>query len=618
MKFFTIDFETFYADDYTLHSMTTEAYVRDPRFEALMLSVRDETGALTWYPQEQLTAFFASVDWADTGIICHHAHFECLILSHHFGVYPRAIICTLSMARAVLGNHIRVGLESLAKHFGLEAKNVPYNLFKGKRWAQIDDPTRRLMGAGCIHDTELCYDLFTRMAPDFPAEEYRVLDMTVRMFSEPVAIGNAEVLGKVWAEERQRKAALLADLDVTPKDLGSDDRFCALLQAEGVEIVMKTTPKGNLKPALAKSDDFMRDLLEDDDERVQALAEARLGVKSTNQQTRAERLGWMATRGPMCVYLNYAGAGTLRWSGGDKVNWQNLKARHLEGTDIRDAIEAPPGYKFATVDKSQIECRLLNFIAGQWDIIEKFTNREDIYVGIASQFYGREITKNDKPERGTGKQLELSCGYGAGADTIVDTAKKGTYGPPVFLSAEDGLRARNLYRGTHPAVVDYWASGTYCIKMMANFQSYDWGLLQVRCDELRGRRRIILPNGAQLIYDTLQWKEEEVDPKTGEIYGSGWTVTTRKGRQKMYGAKLVENIIQALARVDLSQTMLRISNAGLRCWICTHDDVSVLVKDDQYAQPTFEWILNQMRQAPAWLPNIPLDAEGALNARYHK
>ena len=125
------------------------------------------------------------------------------------------------------------------------------------------------------------------------------------MFTEPVLRADVELLGKVWTDEQMRKAERLAALNVSAKDLGSNDVFAGLLQAEGVEIAYKQGKNG-LIPAFAKTDEFMRELLDDDDPRIRALAEARLGTKSTLLQTRAETLGYMAGRGPLAVYLRTA------------------------------------------------------------------------------------------------------------------------------------------------------------------------------------------------------------------------------------------------------------------------------------------------------------------------
>jgi DNA polymerase len=401
---------------------------------------------------------------------------------------------------------------------------------------------------------------------------------------------------------------------VTGDKLRKDEVFAQLLRDQGIDPAMKPgkpKPDGTAKwnYAFAKTDDFMRDLLEADDEVVVTLAEARISEKSNGMQTRSERLGWMSTRGAMCVYLNYAGAHTSRFSGGDKVNWQNLK----RGGPIQGAIEAPPGKKVITRDASQIECRVLNMVAGQMDVIERFRNHEDPYTGIASKFYGHEVYKAKagdpreqemETKRGTGKQLELSCGYGAGGPTIKTTAKKGTYGPPVFLTDDQALQARDLYRQTHPAVTGYWRQADDVLKKINANMTFEWGPLYI------ANKRIYLPNGFPLIYETLEWHVAE----DGDSY---WRIATRHGRAKLYGAKLVENVIQALARLHTTQAWLRCVRAGIPMKSMEHDKLIALVHEHE-AEAAYEYMGVEMSRAPEWLPGIPLDSEGYISNTFAK
>jgi DNA polymerase bacteriophage-type len=435
----------------------------------------------------------------------------------------------------------------------------------------------------------------------FPPEELLLVDITVRMFSEGCLRADVDLLGRIWSEEETRKADRLAALDVSAKDLGSNEVFSALLQAEGVEIVYKDGKNGPI-PAFAKTDEFMRELLEDDDDRVRGLAEARLGVKSTLLQTRSETLGFMAQRGALAVYLRYCGAHTTRWSGGDSSNFQNFR----RGSDIRKAILAPEGYLLATVDLAQIECRILNYLAGQTDVIDNFRNGHDPYVGIASAFYGRAITKADASERGTGKQAELSCGFGCGWKKFQRTAALGIYGPPVRLSDEDSQRAVGLYRATHPEVVRLWRSAENWLTAMNRGQVGEWGPMYV------SGTGITLPNGSRLIYDTLEWAEDETD--------RFWRIKLRSRWTKLYGAKLVENVVQALARVVMSQACARIASAGFRPVLSSHDEWTFLVENanESYVAEACEFIAQEMKCTPDWLPGIPLDAELIVGDRYAK
>ena len=605
MNIVTLDFETYFDDQYTLKRLTTEEYIRDPRFETIGVGIRYAGTELIWYggTRNEISYYLKQIDWSQTACLCHHAHFDGLILSHHFGTKPHAWLDTLSMARLLLGNHLSVSLDSLAKHFGLNAKSVPYDLFRGKHWADLQPDIRDAVGRGCLHDIELTWDIFCRLAQSFPKEEYAVVDMTVRMFTKPTLRADVQMLGQVWTDEARRKAALLASLQLDPAELQSSGKFAELLRASGVEPETKAGKNGDIY-AFAKTDEFMKGLLEHEDDRVRTLAEARLGVRSTIDQTRAERLGFMAARGPMPVYLSYAGAHTTRWSGGDKVNWQNFK----RGGGIRKAIQAPEGHVIIKADKSQVECRFLNYLAGQDDVIEKFRNGEDPYVGIASKFYQRTITKDDPAERGVGKQLELSCGYGAGADTIRRTAARGTYGPPVELTDDEALAARDLYRSTHPGVTSYWKLAEDALGRMAAGFSFTWSKFHFH------DYKVWLPNGCPLIYEGLHWETQARDALNNPIEPH-WRFKTRKGWKKIWGGFFTENLIQAISRVDMSQTMLRLRALGYRIVLTEHDALAIVVPLDR-AENDMQVVLREMQRAPEWLPDIPLGAEGSYGERY--
>lgn len=592
----TADAETYFDNDYNLSKMTTEAYVRDPRFKLHGYAIKIDDAPARWFTQVP-EHIWQLID--QSPVLFHHAQFDGLIMSHHCDTRPALFLDTLSMARIAMPHH-RHSLDALSKAFGLPGKQ--FQKLADVKGVRDPSPAQmQALGEMACDDADKTYEIFQRMKDYIPRDEFQIIDMTVRMFTEPVLRLDEPKLRVYHGQVVAQKEDTLAELGVTREDLQSADKFAAILRALGVDPPTKTSPKGNEIYAFAKTDDAMRDLLENEDDRVAAVAAARLGIKSTLNETRCERLLGMASRGPLPVYLRYAGAHTSRWSGGDKLNWQNFPRREKDGSDgqIRRSLLAPPGYKLVVGDCSQIECRVTNWLAGQWDVIERFRNKEDPYVGIASQFYGRTITKADQAERGTGKQLELSCGFGAGAETIQDTAKLGIYGPPVHLEMADATRARDLYRSTHPYVVRAWRQGDYYLDIcQAKATAQNWG----PCEVADGA--IWLPNGIPLWYDTQRVGDE----------GEQWVLI--RGRwHKYYGAKLFQNVVQALARVALSEAMLRIA-ARYRLINCTHDEVWVLAAvDDTEALP---YVLSQLSHTPEWAPGLPLDAEGAEGERYSK
>lgn len=461
------------------------------------------------------------------------------------------------------------------------------------------------------------------MNPPFPREELLVIDATMKMFTEPVLRADVDLLAKVWESEEKNKKQRMAALGVTEQKLQSADKFAELLRQEGVEPEFKQGKNGPIY-SFAKTDDFMRDLLEDENDRIRTLAECRLGVKSTGLQTRAETLGFMAGRGPMPVYLRYAGASTLRFSGGDKANWQNFK----RGSDIRRAIMAPEGYLLAPIDLSQVECRVLHYLAGgpEDEIIQKFRDHEDPYVDLASQFYGERIYKPSKDDprrdemeakRGMGKQGRLMCGYGAAGPKFKATAKNGLYGPPVDIPLEDANNFVALYRRTTPSVCGkgggYWAQCGRVISRLAGGEPMEFGPLLVK------DKRIFLPNGAMMIYDTLEYHRPAEDEECKEFERNGyWRYRVRNGWRSLWGSKLTQHICEAVSRVIMTQAMIRIIKMGYRVVNSTHDELLVLIKKDRQEQQHLQKCVTEMKKTPDWLPDLPLDAEAHLGERYEK
>lgn len=615
MNLMTIDFETYFDSEYTLTKMTTEEYIRDQRFKVHMCGAKigdgpAELGAEAWlhtHPKSLANNF---------AFICHHSHFDGLILAHHYGIRPAFWFDTLSMARLVFPHAKSHSLDALATMLGIGKKDMPYNDFRGVRDLSTELYSR--VAAGCAVDVELTYQIFTKLIPHVPKDELRLIDATVRMFTEPTLQLDRPRMEWYAQALAKKKGDLLARLEVSAKQLGSNDKFAELLVAMGEDPELKAGKNGPIY-AFAKNDDYMRTLLASDNEELAMLAEARIDTKSTGSQSRAQRLLNMDVRGALCVYLNYAGAHTLRDSGGDSMNFQNMKRIDfddkgvpLEGLEqrghIRLSILAPEGYQVVVADLSQIECRLLNWMAGQQDVLDKFAAKIDIYSQLASMFYGREITKKDKAERGTGKQLELSCGYGAGGATIVVTAKLGIYGPPVTLTQEQGKMARDLYRTTHPHVKSLWAYAGKVVlpALLAGNSDFMWGPLRVYHGRIYG------PGGTWLDYTNLRFGIYREGQEKPEFY----TISRHGGMKKMYGAKLVENIIQYLARLVMMGNALSIGER-YRTVLRTHDEV-VYLAPTVGAPEALEYGLTIMKTPPAWCHGIPLDAEGGFAERYSK
>ena len=612
-----IDYESFFSKDYTLKKQSTESYIRDERFQAHGCAVKWQHNIpAKWYTEPEWRYVCKNEDWSKKFVVHHHAHFDGLINSHHYDIHPAMYGCTLAMSRMWFGNHISASLDSVRGYFGMHAKRTPYEKFIGRKWNELSPDVQIELADGACDEVESIWSIFTQyMQRGFPVEELDVIDSVIKMFSEPCLRGDIPLLRQVWQRENDRKQAMMNAINVTEGELQSADRFIELLTEAGVEVEYKDGKNGPI-PAFAKSDDFMRGLLEDEDDYVRTLAEARIGAKSTMLQTRAETLGWMAYRGPMPVYIAPFGAGTLRFSGGDKANWQNFK----RGSDIRRAICAPEGYWLAPIDLSQVEARVLAYIAGQHDLLETFRSGGDPYSELATQFYGYPVSKATPDERGTGKQGVLSCGYKCGGLKFKKTAKLGIYGPPVEISLDRAEEFVALYRQKNHKIVDYWEDCEATLRKMRAGISFDWGVARVECDDNAGTRRIYFPNGCFMIYDSLEWHVPDEEEKEKFSFARpGWRVKTRQGWKKMHSGILTQNMCEAISRIIMTQAMLRIKRLGIRAVNTTHDELLCLIPKVPQAEAMMQVCVNEMKRTPSWLPGIPLDAEcGGLADRYEK
>ncbi|MGN0262702.1 MAG: DNA polymerase, partial [Eggerthellaceae bacterium] len=439
----------------------------------------------------------------------------------------------------------------------------------------------------------------------------------IRMFTEPVLELNADLLENHLHKIRSDKEALLMNVGHGERDaFMSNDKFAELLRAEGVEPPTKVSPTtGKTTYAFAKTDEGFKALLDHPNERVQALAAARLGLKSTIEETRTQAFLEVASRGTMPVMLNYYGAAnTGRFSGGGSLNLQNLP----RGGILRASLCAPEGYSIVACDSSQIEARTLAWFAGVHDLVEGFRNNEDIYSKFASSVYGKPINKHDHPsERMVGKVAILGLGYSVGAQKLQNALANGVI--RVQMPLEECQRIVQLYRSQYDAIPRLWKECQNAIQNM--FNGYDCSIGYGCQLEVSGvDKTVTLPNGMKLRYPDLQCAPNE------RGY-SEFTYQKKRFRNRLYGGSLTENIIQALARIIVSYQMCRIRQCldsvskqkgdGLirRVVHMVHDEVIVVVPDAE-AEETKQMMERIMSTPPKWAPSLPVSCEAGLGKTY--
>jgi DNA polymerase len=602
MKILTIDFETYYDREYSLSKVTTEEYIRDERFEVIGVGVKVNDEDAQWFSgtREETKTFLNTYDWHNAAAVAHNAMFDAAILSWIFDIRPHMWVDTLSLARAIDGLEVSGSLKAAAERHGLGAKGDEVINALGKRRQDFTPDELQRYGAYCRNDCDLTRSLLDVYIDKVSAltrtGELQVINLTIKMFSEPVLELDLPLLEQHLEEVRERKYELLQACESTPELLNSNPKFADLLRGLGVEPPLKISPTtGKETYALAKSDEGLKELLEHPDERVQAVVAARLGTRSTLEETRTERFIGIAKRGSLPVPLRYYAAHTGRWGGTDKLNLQNLPSRG--DSTLKSAILPPAGHVIIDCDSSQIEARVLAWLAGQDDLVQAFANREDVYKIMASKIYNKPIDEINKEERFLGKTVVLGCGYGLGAAKFQSSLK--TSG--VTLELEECQNIINVYRETYSAIPALWKQGQRCLEAMLEGRTAPIG---VRPEALHlGADGFVLPSGYSLGYDDLQ-KDSE----------GQFSYKTRNGRTRIYGGKVIENVTQAIARCVIAEQMVNISYE-YRPVMTVHDAIAIVAPEAE-AERAQAFIEECFRETPVWAEGLPLNCESGIGRNY--
>jgi len=622
VSFVTLDFESYYTKGLGFRTQTTEEYVRDRRFEVIGVGVKIDDAPTTWFSgtHAEIKEHLKKINWSEAALLAHNTLFDACILSWHFDCHPAYLFDTLCMARAIHGVDAGGSLKALALRYELGVKGDEVIHAEGKRRQDFTEEELHRYGEYCKNDVELTLGLFHVLTSAFPQNELDLIDMTLRMFTEPVFHVDDVLLQDRLIELREEKMALLQTLmeqlkckdeEAVRKKLASGKQFAAILTEHNIEVPMKPSKgkksKGEMTYALAKNDEGFLALAEHDDEFIQQLCAVRLGTMSTLEESRIQRFidTGKRNKGRLPIPLKYYGAHTGRWAGSDKVNFQNLPSRDKKKKTLKNAVIPPDDYVVINCDSSQIEARILVWLAGQEDVTQQFANGEDVYSVFASKIYGRTITKADPVERFVGKTCILGLGYGTGALKLQHTLK--TSPPGAIVTEDEAKEFVKTYRDANDKVIELWREGDRVIKDLADWpkgkKPYYYG--KNKCLEVHPEG-IKLPNGLMIRYPELHLNTEE--SKSQYVYKS------RKGPVSLWGGSLVENVVQALARIVVGEQMLDIQKRH-RVALTVHD-AAVIVPLETEKDEAMKYVIECMSVPPEWARGLPVACEAKYGHSY--
>jgi DNA polymerase len=525
---------------------------------------------------------------------------------------------TLCMARAIHGVDAGGSLKALALRYGIGEKGDEVVHAEGKKRLDFSEEELHRYGEYCKNDVDLTLRLFNILASAFPENEIKLIDMTLRMFTQPVFHVDDALLQDRLIELQEEKMALLQTLmeklqckdeEAVRKKLASGKQFAAILTEHNIEVPMKESKgkqsKGKMTYALAKNDEGFLKLVEHEDEFIQHLCAVRLGTMSTLEESRIQRFIDIGKRnkGRLPIPLKYYGAHTGRWAGSDKVNFQNLPSRDKKKKTLKNAVIPPDDHIVINCDSSQIEARVLAWLAGQEDVVKQFANGEDVYSSFATKIYGRPISKSNPVERFVGKTCILGLGYGTGALKLQHTLKTS---PPGAIVTEDEAKSYvKTYRDANDKIIQLWRDGDGVIKDLANWNTKPFYYGEHKCLKIT-KEGVHLPNGLMIRYPELKLNTEESK--------SQYTYKSRKGPVSIWGGSLVENVVQALARIVVGEQMLKVQER-YRVVLTVHDAAVIVVPEAQKDE-AMAYIIECMSVAPDWASGLPVTCEAHYGYSY--
>ena len=586
-----LDFETYFDQEYSLKKMHTLEYVRDERFHAYGAAVVIDSQKPEWISHDDLRSFVRSLS-RPVELVCHNTYFDGLVLFHHYQFVPDAYRDTESMARGLLPHAESHSLDALSKLFNLGTKpSETLDLVKGIRDLPADVEQKLMEYA--LNDALLTKRLYDKLLPALPEEELELIHLTLQWGCRPILqvdVPRAEcALTKIIEEKDDTIKAAGVPLEV----LSSQPKFVAELEERGIEVPLKTNAKGKKIPALAKNDLGFQQMMADYPEH-RTLFEARMAAKSTIDETRTRRVIEIGSRGTLPMPLKYYGAHTGRWSGTDGLNPQNFR----RGSELRKSILAPPGYLLLVADLAQIELRLNAWFNDELYWLQVMRDGIDIYVAAAANHFGVEIDEVTPAQRFFGKTLELGLGYQMGWKKFrTQCALKG-----INLTEEEAYMAVMKYRSTHREVQRSWQHLSNRLGLMYQ-EGYEeqYGVVTFVHEGIR------LPNGMQLDYSNLT-----------PLENGNWTYGYGKKVKYIYGGKMLENIIQALARIVMGDHLRKIERLdGVTTVSTTHDEVLSVVKEGLIEEVKAE-VQDIMTTPPLWAPTLPLAVKTGYAREYSK
>ena len=644
MKKLSIDIETF--SDIDLIKCGVYKYADSPAFEILLFAYSIDDGEINIIDLvngEELPEEIAEAIKSDTVIkTAFNAQFERVCLSKHLGILldPSSWYCTavqaaeLSLPSSLADVGAALGLErqkmtegkELIKYFCVSCKPTKSN---GGRTRNMpgDAPEKwALFKEYCKRDVDVERQIAKKLEMyPISESEHRLYVLDQRINDRGVLVDlelarQAVKLNSIQTAVATGQAYTLTGLE-NPNSVA---QLKAWLTENGVEIESLS------KKAVAA-------LADETDGDIQEMLHLRLLMSKTSVKKYEAVMRSVCRDNRVRGMMRFCGASrTGRWSG-NILQPQSLPQNHLPDLTlardivkdgdfemlnmtfgnvpnalselIRTVLIPKPNHRFIVADFSAIEARVLSWLAGEQWRLDTFRNGGDIYCASASQMFRVPVEKHgvNGHLRQKGKISELACGYGGSVGALKNM------GAVEMGVPEDELQGLiNDWRNANPHIVKLWTEvGNTAMKAIKEKTIVSLGKLVFMYE--RGILFIRLPSGRRLSY---------IKPRIGTNRFGGDSITymgvgasKKWERLETFGGKLVENIVQAIARDLLASAMMNVANAGYNIVFHVHDEIIAEAPD---GQGSVDEMCMLMSINPDWADGIPLSADGYECEYYRK
>ena len=624
MNHVAYDYETTYSDSRDIRKLGVTAYLRHPETDIYLVSLFGDGVEYVGRPKDAPWHLLEG-----RPVVAHNLGFDSEVsvelrrrgvpVPEHKEAYCTADMAACMQVKRDLGTATRV-LEGVLLNKAVRGK------MKNQTWETMSEDFRKEASAYALDDAKASWLLWENHSHEFTPLERRLSEHTRLMTSRGIHLNSEQIRKDLeWLTPMlaaaEKEIPWLGELDAKGKEvkLTSPKRLLQECEKLGVPAPLTTDAK----------DERFGDWADEYADQAPFVAAIQQWRKINRFIVWCESVLARSIDGRLRYSLKYCGAPhTRRWAGAEGVNLQAVAKRPLVAreiatklgkddawltrngidpeslSDMRGHLMPAPGHKFITADLSQIEPRVLAYLAGQHKLLDLMRTGMDVYEAQARamDLYSDpgKLKIVNPPLRQTVKVLNLGLGYGLGEAGLMRSYRRMS---GKVMPAAEAARLVELYRSKNPEIAGKMVGG-YC-------QGGLWGMLNDVCKKAAwtdGRVNFDLPSGR-----TLRYWDVRNDPTEGML-----CVTERGSPPKhCWRGRATENVVQAVARDVFAKMILTLEDDGLPVVMHTHDELSCEVPEDR-AEEACEHVTRVMSTSPEWAPGLPVMGAAGIHDRYEK